>query len=118
MIRSGEPRLGIVETVRNRAGEQLSIQTDRVPVCNKEGKVVGIVVMAQDITERKREAALLAESGQRLALAKESARMGIWEWNVKSNKLVWDAQMYALYGLRAQDFSGAYDAQQKWVASG
>jgi PAS domain S-box-containing protein len=75
----------------------------------------GAVVMHLNITERKRAAALLAESGQRLALAKDSARIGIWEWEVESNKLVWDAQMYLLYGIREQDFSGAYDAWQNGV---
>jgi PAS domain S-box-containing protein len=54
VIRSGKPKLGIVETIRNRQGEALWIQTDKVPVCDKGGKVVGIVVMAQDITTRKR----------------------------------------------------------------
>ena len=30
------------------------MQTDKVPVCDEDGKVIGIVVMCQDITERKR----------------------------------------------------------------
>ena len=53
VIRSGAPKLGIVDTVRGREGKEHWIQTDKVPVCDKDGKVVGIVVMAQDITERK-----------------------------------------------------------------
>jgi hypothetical protein len=31
---------------------------------------------------------------------------------VAANKLVWDARMFELYGIREQDFSGAYDAWQ------
>ena len=65
-----------------------------------------------DITERKRAEDLLLESQRRLAMATESAHIGIWDWDVVANKLVWDAQMYALYGVREQDFSGAYDAWQ------
>jgi two-component system cell cycle sensor histidine kinase/response regulator CckA len=75
----------------------------------------GVVVMHVDITERQRASALLIESRERLALATESARLGIWEWEVATNKLVWDAQMYALYGIREQDFSGAYEAWQSGV---
>jgi PAS domain S-box-containing protein/putative nucleotidyltransferase with HDIG domain len=74
--------------------------------------VNGIVVTARDITERKRTEATLRESEQRLALATQSTGIGIWDWNVPANKLIWDAQMYALYGIRAEDFSGAYDAWQ------
>jgi PAS domain S-box-containing protein len=70
-------------------------------------KVVGT---GQDITERKQAETLALESQQRLALATESARIGIWDWDVVADKLVWDAQMYALYGRREQDFSGAFEA--------
>ena len=54
VIRSGAPKLGIIETLRNRQGKELWIQTDKVPVCDVDGKVTGIIVMSQDITERKR----------------------------------------------------------------
>jgi PAS domain S-box-containing protein len=57
----------------------------------------------------------LAEARQRLALATESAGIGIWDWDVAADRLVWDAQMYALYGIRAEDFGGAYDAWQRGV---
>ncbi len=64
VIHSGVPKLGIVETLRDRQGKEVWMQTDKVPVCDKDGKVIGIVVMCQDITERKRaeEALLLLNS--------------------------------------------------------
>ena len=54
----------------------------------------------------------LRQSQERLTLATESARIGIWDWDLVANKLIWDARMYELYGIREQDFSGAYDAWQ------
>ncbi len=79
---------------------------------DEHGRATRSMGTVQDITERKETEVLLEESRQRLALATESARIGIWDWDVVTNKLVWDAQMYALYGIREQDFSGAYDAWQ------
>ncbi len=64
-------------------------------------------------TRRKLESKLLLESRERLGLATKSANIGIWEYDVVANKLVWDAQMYSLYGISKEDFSGAYDAWQK-----
>ncbi len=55
----------------------------------------------------------LRQSQERLALATESARIGIWDWDLAANMLMWDARMYELYGIQEQDFSGAYDA---WLA--
>lgn len=54
VIRSGEPKLGFVETLRGPDGRELWVQTDKVPVKDKDGTVVGIVVMGQDISERRR----------------------------------------------------------------
>jgi len=55
----------------------------------------------------------LRQSQERLALATESARIGIWDWDLAADRLKWDARMYELYGIREQDFGGAYDA---WLA--
>jgi PAS domain S-box-containing protein len=54
VIRSGVPKLGIVETLQNPEGKQIWVQTDKVPYCDKTGNVTGVVVVAHDITERKR----------------------------------------------------------------
>lgn len=82
-------------------------------VRDAQGEPRYFVAQIQDVTERNRASRLLMESQQRLALATESAHIGIWDWDVVANKLVWDAQMYELYGIREHDFSGAYDAWQK-----
>ncbi len=52
-----------------------------------------------DVTEQRVAAAKLEEASERLALATSSARMGIWEYEVESQKLIWDEQMFELYGL-------------------
>jgi diguanylate cyclase (GGDEF)-like protein/PAS domain S-box-containing protein len=70
----------------------------------------GLAIYFLDITARRRASAALMESGQRLALATQSAHIGIWDWDVVANKAVWDSRMYALYGIPDQEFTGAPDA--------
>jgi PAS domain S-box-containing protein len=53
VIRSGKPKLGIVETMRSQDGRELWVQTDKMPYSDRDGKVIGLVVMVQDITQRK-----------------------------------------------------------------
>ncbi|MDT7042486.1 PAS domain S-box protein [Candidatus Nitronereus thalassa] len=67
---------------------------------------------AQALELVEQEKALLSNLSNRLTLATESARMGIWEWNVASNTLTWDEPMYALYGIQGHHFAGTYDA---WI---
>ena len=76
------------------------------------GQPIRFVGTIQDITERRKTEGLLRESEQRLALATQSARIGIWDWDVRRNAMLWDPQMIALYGVRAEGFSGAVDAWQ------
>lgn len=84
---------------------QLTLSLMRSP----QGEPQQFLGVVADITERKLAESLLFESQQRLAVATESAHIGIWDWDVAANELQWDAQMVALYGIREQDFSGAYD---------
>jgi PAS domain S-box-containing protein len=57
--------------------------------------------------------ARLRTSEQRMQLAVGSAGLAIWDWDVEKDRLVWDDSMYRLYGLRKEEFSGAYEA---WVS--
>ncbi|MEW5788232.1 MAG: EAL domain-containing protein [Pseudomonadota bacterium] len=47
---------------------------------------------------------------ERLQLATEAGIVGIWDWDVVRDELVWDSAMYRLYGRREGDFGGAYQA--------
>jgi PAS domain S-box-containing protein len=63
-----------------------------------------------DITERKQAEEKLVQTLERLNLATRAARLGIWDWYIEKNELVWDERMYELYGIRKEDFGGAYEA--------
>ncbi len=46
---------------------------------------------------------------ERLQLATRAAGIGIWDWDVVKNEVIWDDAMYRLYGTRKEDFGGAYE---------
>jgi PAS domain S-box-containing protein len=77
--------------------------------------VQAIVINYRDITERKRLDAERQSLYQRLDLATHSARMGIWDWNIVTNELIWDDRMYELYGLQPGQFGKAYEAWRQGV---
>jgi PAS domain S-box-containing protein len=105
VIGSGAPKLGIVEAVHGQQGQQSWVQTDKVPVYDNQGKAVAIVVMTQDITQRKRSHEALQDAADRLRLATEVTSTGVWEWNPRTNQMVWDKQMFALYGLEQREMT-------------
>jgi len=67
-------------------------------VCDAEGRGHRIVATCQDVTDRERVNARLQELTERLQLATTAARIGVWDWNLRDNILVWDDTMYQIYG--------------------
>lgn len=67
-----------------------------------EGKLQGGFGTTQDITERKRSEQILQENEQRLRLALEGGRMGLWEWDVQHECGFWDERVYELLGADPQ----------------
>ncbi len=51
-----------------------------------------------------------AEELERLHYAVLAAKVGIWEWDIKHNRLEWNDQMFELYGMSREAFDGNYNA--------
>lgn len=47
---------------------------------------------------------------EKLELTLSAGTVGLWEWDIQTNDLVWDNQMKILYGVNDENFTGAYDA--------
>lgn len=52
-----------------------------------------------DINHRKKQAEALKDAHERIKLATQSGKIGVWDWNLNSNILDWNDQMFILYGL-------------------
>ncbi|MEI8133141.1 MAG: PAS domain-containing protein, partial [Leptolinea sp.] len=79
----------------------------------EDGKPSRFVGTAIDITERKRAEEQITHLVERFDLATHAAHLGVWDWDVVHDHLVWDDRMYELYGVKREDFSGAYEAWLK-----
>ena len=66
----------------------------------------------EDVTERRRAEQALREATDRLALATRAGGVGVWDLDLATDVLTWDEQMFALYGIRREQFAGAYEAWQ------
>ncbi|ELR99857.1 signal transduction histidine kinase [Gloeocapsa sp. PCC 73106] len=66
VISSGVPKLGIEETTTLAAGEQRWLETNKLPLRDLEGNVVGVVGTFQDISDRKQAELALKSTTEQL----------------------------------------------------
>ena len=85
-------------------------------MCNMGIFILIIWIYALELNKkdvlRKSAELITIETSSRLRLATQA---GIWELDVVNNKLLWDKQMCALYGLTANTFGGDYEAWRKTI---
>ena len=66
------------------------------------------VVVFDVITEKKTAELALKESEIRLRLALDAAKLGVYEWNLSTNRLIWPQRTQELFGYRPGEFSGNF----------
>jgi len=103
VIRSGAPKLGIVERRPGPEGQERWVQTDKVPVCDGEGKVTGLILMEHDITERKRADDALRASEQRFKALFDQAAVGVAQADARTGRYLQVNRRYCEITGRSQE---------------
>ncbi len=87
----------VIHQARN--GSFLNVATHWTLQRNADGSPFRILAINQDITARKQAEFNLRMLTERLSLANAVAKVGVWEWDLASNLVTWDATMFEIYGL-------------------
>ena len=69
------------------------------PLDDENGQTTHYIGTVIDITERKKMEQDLTESKKRLTFALEATDAGVWEWDLKTDKVFWSNRIWTLYGL-------------------
>jgi PAS domain S-box-containing protein len=86
-------------------GEKHWFHTVKVPLLRSDGTVDALGISI-DITERKRAEEALRESEKNLKRAQRIAHVGHWTWDMQTNRVTWSDEMYSIFGLDRESFSG------------
>ena len=83
------------------------------PIYDYKGTVSKFIGACTNITERKLSEEALRLVSNRLTMAARAANLGVWEWDIVGNKLLWDESMYQIYGQDPEQCSATF---QTWEA--
>jgi PAS domain-containing protein len=67
-------------------------------------EVVGVACLARNITEYKKNKEALIEYNKKLQTAQKIAKLGYWEFNLKTRKLFWSDEVYVIWEKDKQKF--------------
>ncbi|PKL15970.1 MAG: hypothetical protein CVV49_18630, partial [Spirochaetae bacterium HGW-Spirochaetae-5] len=94
VIETGERQEGVEYRVRHLNGTWCWHTSSAVPLRNEAGKVIGFEGTARDITDRKLSEIELKQTSTRLSLAARAGGVGVWDFDLVNNVLLWDDQMF------------------------
>lgn len=97
-------------TARHRDGQPVHVLASIGLNRDEHGVPIGAIGVHHDITERKEAEKQLEALSQRLQLATDAGGIGIWEWELVGDVLVWDQQMHYIFGVSPEQFSGKVGA--------
>ena len=99
------------EAELRRHREQLEeVVAERNAALTKTNADLREVIAAHRRTEKE-----LRESEERLHLAQEVGHSGAYEWDVRTNEVLWTPELERLYGLPAGGFAGRYGSWETFV---
>lgn len=75
----------------------------------------GISIFFDDVTARKQAEEELKRSEARLRLATAAGRVGTWEWELPSNRIIWSESQYDILGLEPLAGNPSYEDWRRCV---
>jgi len=111
-LRTGQPTLFYGIDISGR-GKRYHFQINRGQLRKNDGRVYAVCSFLTDLTEIRKAEETTRNINDRLELATRSAGIGIWDFDIQKNELIWDDRMFELYGVSKKEFSGTYEA---WIA--
>jgi PAS domain S-box-containing protein len=91
-------------------GERVWIAWTNRVVRDDAGRLLEILSIGTDVTERRRAEAAVRESEAHLQEAQRIAKVGSWNQDLSTGQFTWSDQVYALFGLDRAAFDGTMAA--------
>ena len=85
------------------------INVSGAPISDAGGNIVGGVVLITDIDEEKRASEALRINQERLNIAQKASQAGSFEWNLRTDAVIWSEETEAIFGLAPGSFGGSYE---------
>ncbi|MBX7232166.1 MAG: PAS domain-containing protein [Bdellovibrionales bacterium] len=94
--------------IRRHDGEYRWFDTMAIPLKSGNGEVIRWLGSNTDVQEIYKAKELVEGIKTRLEIATQGTHIGIWEWDIETNNLLWSDQMFLIYGIDKKKFKNNF----------
>ena len=99
-----------LETIRtHKNGNTVDVSISFAPIYDGESSFTGAVGVYKDISEKKELINKLKEYEERWRLALEGGRLGVWDWNIKTNEFLCSHFFRTILGYNGDEIFDTFD---------
>jgi PAS domain S-box-containing protein len=99
----------------SRDGTERAIDSSSAPIRERDGAVVGTIIVFRDVARQRAAEAALQQSEESLRLAQEAGRMGSWEWHLATGRIIWSPTLERIHGLADRSFEGTFESWRQVI---
>jgi diguanylate cyclase (GGDEF)-like protein/PAS domain S-box-containing protein len=101
--RQGKPINDLKNWNIHKNGEKVCLLTNGIPILDKKRNIIGYRGVDKDVTKQVESEEKLKIAQERLSLALQSSNSGLWDWNIKTGKVVYDELWCEMLGYKMND---------------
>jgi PAS domain S-box-containing protein len=90
-------------------GRNIPIEDSASPIRDEQQRILGVVLVFRDVSHRRASEEAIKLSEDRLKLALDAGKIGVWDWDVVNNRIEWSDLVYDIHGIERGNFSGAVE---------
>lgn len=114
VMTTAKPMLGFEETV-TVDGKQRWIESNKVPLRNSQGEIIGVLTIFKDITQEKAIQTALRTSEARWQFALDGASHGVWDVNLITNETYYSPKFMEILGYELGEWGNSVEDWQNRI---
>lgn len=103
LLESGTALINQEECVVNKKGDMKWLLTTRVPLQEDDERIIGLVGISRDITDRKKIEESLRISNERFNIVSRATNDAIWDWDLRTDTMFWNDAVFSLFGYKPSE---------------
>ncbi|WP_394220571.1 diguanylate cyclase domain-containing protein [Alteromonas gracilis] len=96
-------------------GEVRYFETKKIVIDDNYGNPQYILALSEDVTKWREAQHTLRTLNRRMSMAADAAHIGVWEWDMTTNELIWDDWMYKIYSVPKDRFNDNFSDWERTV---